>query len=333
MSLRLGVVGCGLISGKYVVNWLKAYPELSVEVVADVSAAAREKLASEIQTATGKRPLTAGSTREAITAGAKLNAMYIATPHSSHFADVSIALQAGLDILIEKPLAFERSQVTELIRLRDRSGATLVVAYQGSLSPLVDKAAAMIRSNELGELRSIQGLVWQNWKERYAGHWKQKVEISGGGFLIDTGVHLLNALCHTMNGPPEKVCAMSDEPAGRPEFVTSFLGTYPGKVPVSVLACGDLYPTCEGWLEFIMKEGRLKLECWGRWMEITRSAEVPPERLTTDSILGTMAAFMQVRAGTLRNPSPPERSLDVAALWEAIILSGQGGGSWVEIKR
>ena len=82
-----------------------------------------------------------------------------------------------------------------------------------------------------------------------------------------------------------------------------------------------------------MKEGRLKLECWGRWMEITRSAEVPPERLTTDSILGTMAAFMQVRAGTLRNPSPPERSLDVAALWEAIILSGQGGGSWVEIKR
>ena len=101
--------------------------------------------------------------------------------------------------------------MTELIRLRDQSGATLVVAYQGSLSPLVDKAAAMIRSNELGELRSIQGLVWQNWKERYAGHWKQKVEISGGGFLIDTGVHLLNALCHTMKGPPEKVCAMSDE--------------------------------------------------------------------------------------------------------------------------
>ena len=95
MSLRLGVVGCGLISGKYVVNWLKAYPELSVEVVADVSDAAREKLASEIQTATGRRPLTAGSTREAITAGANLNAMYIATPHSSHFADVSIALQAG----------------------------------------------------------------------------------------------------------------------------------------------------------------------------------------------------------------------------------------------
>lgn len=333
MSLRLGVVGCGVISSKYVVNWLKAYPDLSVEVVADVSDAARERFASEIQNATGKRPLTVGSTSEAITAGAKLNAMYIATPHSSHFAEVSVALQAKLDVLIEKPLAFDRDQIMELIRLRDKSGAILVVAYQGALSPLSDKAAAIIRSKELGELRSIQGLVWQNWKDRYADHWKQKVEISGGGFLIDTGVHLLNTLCHTMSGPPEKICAVSDEPRGRPEFVTSFLGTYPGNIPVSVLSCGDSYPTCEGWLEFIMKKGRLKLECWGRWMEITRCAEAPPERLTTDSILGPMAAFMQVRTGALPNPSPAERSLDVAALWQAVILSGQGDGSWVKIQR
>ena len=52
----------------------------------------------------------------------------------------------------------------------------------------------MVASGEVGALLNVDALVWQDWAEQTAGTWRQDPAISGGGFLFDTGAHMLNTV-------------------------------------------------------------------------------------------------------------------------------------------
>jgi len=58
-----------------------------------------------------------------------------------HFAQATACLEAGLDVLLEKPMVMTADEARALIETRDRSGRLLVVAFQGSLSPQVREAS------------------------------------------------------------------------------------------------------------------------------------------------------------------------------------------------
>ena len=65
----------------------------------------------------------------------ELDAVIIITPHAFHFEQATACLEAGLDVLLEKPMVMTADEATALIETRDRTGGLLVVAFQGSLSP------------------------------------------------------------------------------------------------------------------------------------------------------------------------------------------------------
>jgi predicted dehydrogenase len=50
-------------------------------------------------------------------------------------------------------------------------------------------------AGEFGELDRDLGTIWESWADNYDGHWKQQPEISGGGFMFDTGAHMMNTVC------------------------------------------------------------------------------------------------------------------------------------------
>ena len=60
-------------------------------------------------------------------------------------------------------MVMNAQEARELIETRDRMGRTLVVSFQGSLSPHIRKAVKMLRSGELGRVQTISGVIWQNW--------------------------------------------------------------------------------------------------------------------------------------------------------------------------
>ena len=124
--------------------------------------------------------------------GAELDTAFIITPHNLHFTQAELCLRAGLDVLLEKPMVLDVAEAEALIRARDETGRLLVVAFNGSLSPYIYEARKRIERGELGELRSISATIWQNWDRYTDGTWRQVPEISGGGFLFDTGAHMLN---------------------------------------------------------------------------------------------------------------------------------------------
>ena len=74
-----------------------------------------------------------------------------------------MCMEAGVDVLLEKPMVMNAAEAEDLIATRDRTGRLLVVAFNGSLSPEIRKAAKILRSGELGDLLTISATVWQNW--------------------------------------------------------------------------------------------------------------------------------------------------------------------------
>src|SRR5262245_24858238 len=74
----------------------------------------------------------------------RLAPVFIVTPHAFHLAQPSAWLEAGLDVLLEKPMVMDAAEAEALIATRDRTGRLLVVAFPGSLSPQIRMASRMI---------------------------------------------------------------------------------------------------------------------------------------------------------------------------------------------
>ena len=115
----------------------------------------------------------------------ELDAVFIITPHNLHHDQAKLCMEAGLDVLLEKPMVMNAPEALSLMETRDRTGKHLVVAFQGGLSPQIRHAAHLIASGELGELLTVTGMIWQGWKESTAGSWRQIPAIAGGGFPVD----------------------------------------------------------------------------------------------------------------------------------------------------
>ncbi|HEX7346976.1 MAG TPA: Gfo/Idh/MocA family oxidoreductase, partial [Candidatus Limnocylindrales bacterium] len=63
---------------------------------------------------------------------AKLDAVIIVTPHVLHCRQASACMEAGLDVVLEKPMVMSAAEAEALIAVRDRTGRTLMVAFQGT---------------------------------------------------------------------------------------------------------------------------------------------------------------------------------------------------------
>ena len=110
----------------------------------------------------------------------------------------------------KKPMALNAAEAQSLINTRDRTGRLLVVAFQGSLSPEVRTGVQMLRSGQLGEILNIHAVAWQGWKNATQGAWRQDPALAGGGFMFDTGAHLLNTLSDLAGEPFVEVAAWFD---------------------------------------------------------------------------------------------------------------------------
>ena len=119
--------------------------------------------------------------------GIRSEASFIITPHHLHFSQSKACLENAMDVLLEKPMVMNEREALDLIEVCNKTGKLLVVAFNGSLSPAIRKVKELIAKNSIGEITQVSALIYQNWKKSQTGKWRQFPEISGGGFLFDTG--------------------------------------------------------------------------------------------------------------------------------------------------
>ena len=152
-----------------------------------------------------------------------VDAVYIATPNSLHFAQARDALTAGKHVLCEKPLALEAAHGEELALLASSAGRVLKVAYQFRFERLFERMREHIAAGTLGELRGVT-LSGCSPVARTAA-WRQDPE--EGGILSDLAVHFLDLLPWMTGLEFTDVCARANPPdmAAASVQTISILGT------------------------------------------------------------------------------------------------------------
>ncbi len=187
-ALRTALVGCGKV-GDIHAQALRDLPEAEFVAVCDSSSERAGAFAGRY----GVRPFTdvAAMLREA---GAQ--ALLIATPHPLHAEPACTALERGVHVLVEKPLAASLRDCDAMLDSARKSGAVLGVISQRRFYEPVQRMKAAIDAGKIG--RPVLGLFlmysWRDESYYRSDPWRGRWDTEGGGVLVNQSPHQLDLL-------------------------------------------------------------------------------------------------------------------------------------------
>jgi len=316
-KVRVIVVGTGGIARSHIKNMLAQAKTTSVVGFVEVSPEQRDKTKALMRDLGIPCPPFHGSIRELVKAQGVADAAFICTPHKFHFENACDCLRLGLDVLIEKPMVLNASEAQRLIRLRDKTRRLVVVAFNGSLSPAVKKAKELLRAGAIGRITGLAAYTHQRWKTSTAGTWRQDPEISGGGFLFDAGSHMVNTSLELLGEDVAEVVALMDNRGTPVEINSTVSGRTRGGVTFSLTAIGDSMD-CTSQVMVIGDTGILETGIWGERLKLRKIGTREFQPVPYPKSQGPWGQFLKVRAGRMKNPSPPEIGLRFAEMMDMI---------------
>ena len=318
---KLAIAGCGLKAREYAAMWFDR-PDVVIAAVADVDAKALDALAGLAHLAGADSPRSFDNTPAMLAStGGQLDAVYVSTPHIFHIEDSLSVVEAGLDLLLEKPMVTTAHDARRLEAAVHTANINLVVAYQAGLSPLYQDTIQRAERGEYGDLVSISATIWEGWADHYAGGWKQDPEISGGGFMLDTGAHMMNAV-RMISGSRFACVSAYMNTRGRPvDVVCTVAAQLANGTLVTMHANGDGPPVGESQLMLFYREAVVTIDAWGRWREV----HGPPQQRVREEVaaIDPLNVLVDVRNGNKDNPSSVGDGVANALLWEAIKTSAR----------
>jgi predicted dehydrogenase len=331
--VRVTMIGCGIMAGYHLQVMLPQFKDTVVPVVCEPAKKRYEAIAKIFAEAGRDIPPNEPNLYRLLDQYAdQLDVAFIITPHVFHHDQTKACLEAGLDVLLEKPMVMSVAEARSLIDIRDRTGRHLVVAFNGGLSPEIRTAAEMIRSGQVGTLQSISATVWQNWRDYTANTWRQVPEMAGGGFLFDTGAHMLNTVTALAGEEFEEVSAWLDNRGTPVDIIGTVMGRLASGALVTMHGSGETVPSCDSDVRVFCSEAILRTGVWGRYLEIMCRGEKTYKPVKVSPSSGAWQQFLAVRRGELTNPCPPEVGLRMSRLWDAIRASSAQGGQSVLLK-
>jgi predicted dehydrogenase len=139
----------------------------------------------------------------------------IVTPNPLHYAPAKAFLEAGIDVICDKPLTTTLADALDLAEIVKRTGLVFGLTHNYTGHPMVRQAREMVAAGELGALRIVQVEYAQDWLStpvEKTGHkqaeWRTDPARSGpGGSLGDIGTHAFNLACFVTGVACEQVAA------------------------------------------------------------------------------------------------------------------------------
>lgn len=331
--VRTVMIGVGGMARSHIKQMMKMKDTTEIVVVSDPSPEAYEATAKLFKAAGIKAPPNIPNLAELVAEyHGKLDAAFIITPHAYHHDQTKLCMEAGIDVLLEKPMVMNAQEAESLIEIRDRTGRLLVVAFQGSLSPQIRTLDKMLRSGELGEILTISGTVWQNWGPNTVGTWRQNPPLSGGGFLFDTGAHMLNTITDIAGEDFTEVAAWLDNNNRPVDTRATVMGKLKSGAMVTIAACGETIPSCASEIFVFCTKGIVRTGQWGERLLLQKQGSDRFEEVPVPASMGVWEQFLAVRSGKIPNPAPPEIGLRMSKLWDAVQASAAQGGAPVKTK-
>ena len=182
MKLGVAIVGCGLIG----IKRADTLDDMVLRVSVDVDPVKAEALASRFP---GCRPMT--DWRHAVN-DKQVNVVIVATPHNSLAEIMAGAIAAGCHVLVEKPAARFMDDLKPLISMAERQKILVRVGFNHRCHRSFQKMREIVDAGEIGELMFLRARYGHGGRLGYEQEWRAQPELSGGGELIDQGVHLID---------------------------------------------------------------------------------------------------------------------------------------------
>jgi predicted dehydrogenase len=192
--VRLGVIGCGGMSRHHGRIFTQSVPEAEIVALVEPN---ENNLARYIADVFPGQPAPATfSDYRVMLAEAAPDAVLIVSPHSYHFQQVIDSLDAGCNVLVEKPMVISTADAQALIAHASKTDKIVSVAFPGPFSVEFKYIRDLIARGDLGDIYMITGVCAQDWLVNVGGTWRTTLALSGGGNLYDSGAHMFNAMLY-----------------------------------------------------------------------------------------------------------------------------------------
>jgi len=205
--IRWGIIGVGDVTE------VKSGPALQKAEGSELVAVMRRNAAKAEDYANRHHVSKWYADADELIADDEVDAVYIATPPSSHKLYTLKAAAAGKPVFVEKPMALTEADCQEMIVVCKQHDVPLFVAYYRRKLPRFEKMRELVQSGAIGEPRMVVIRHFLPQGKLPAQAWKVDPAVNGGGYFVDMQAHTLDWLDHTF-GPIQEIQGFAANQSG-----------------------------------------------------------------------------------------------------------------------
>ncbi|MCQ2424450.1 MAG: Gfo/Idh/MocA family oxidoreductase [Clostridia bacterium] len=202
-KVKWGVIGAGGIADRRTLPGMMLSQNSELVAVMEIDAARAEELRV-------KYGAKYAYTNEAdLLANPEIEAVYIASPIQCHKAQAIAAAKAGKHFLLEKPAAPTIAEGEEIVAAAKEAGVLAATGFMMRYHAFHQKIREMILRGDIGQVVSARAQL-TCWYPEIPGAWRQVKALSGGGALMDMGVHCIDFVEYLSGGKTVQTCGFND---------------------------------------------------------------------------------------------------------------------------
>lgn len=201
-KLRVAVIGTGFVGRVHVEN-IRRQADAAVVAIADQT----EEIAAGFGRSLGVARTT-GNYRDLLD-DPSIDAVHICTPNKTHYPIAKDAIEAGKNVICEKPLAMTAAEASRLVALARSRNVVHATSYNLRFYPNVAQMRSMVETGKVGEILAVQGSYVQDWLFYDTDYnWRLEPEVGGSSRAVaDIGSHWCDLLEHVTGRRIKAVCA------------------------------------------------------------------------------------------------------------------------------
>ncbi|MEO2049728.1 MAG: Gfo/Idh/MocA family oxidoreductase [Pirellulales bacterium] len=209
MSIRLGIIGAGSIGEVHAKAALAAGQ--TVAGVADVNLEAATRMVAMLEetpvtgsisgSSGGASGCRAYASATQLLADDSVDAVVVCVPNRWHCEIASEAMRAGKDVLLEKPMGLNAAECQQAIEVAAQTERVLQIGMVHRHTAVGQAAKDVVEAGDLGNIYHAKAHLYRRRGVPGLGGWFTTKQISGGGPLVDIGVHVLDLACWLMDFP------------------------------------------------------------------------------------------------------------------------------------
>lgn len=201
-KIKTAVIGTGFVGRVHVEN-IRRQPDVELAAIADQSVELAKQFGEQLGIARA-----VGDYKELL-ADASIQAVHICTPNNTHFAIAKDAIEAGKNVICEKPLAMSAKEAEGLVAAAKAKGVVHATSYNLRFYPNVQQMRRMVQSGATGEVLAVQGTYSQDWLFYATDYnWRLEPEVGGNSrAMADIGSHWCDMVEHITGMKIAAVCA------------------------------------------------------------------------------------------------------------------------------